>query len=403
MCMVGSCAVSGGMRRTAMISLFDKDDEEMLHIKDSVEDYETYLFNANNSVVWEDEVPQADFIRHFSTLFASGNGEPGIFNRVSARNTRPDRREDGIFGTNPCGEISLLPLQFCNLSNVICRVDDTLDDLKEKVAIATIIGTIQSMATHFPGLRPQWKENAEKERLLGVGLDGQMDSELVRNPEVMRELKNVATTVNAAISKKLKISQSVSITCVKPSGNTSVLVNCSAGLHGRPAPYYIRRVRISRTDPVFYVLSETGVPMFPEVGQMDDPRTWVAEFPVKSPDGAVTKNRLSAIEQCEYWLTNKVYWTDHNPSCTVFYRKHEMIELMNWIWVNRDRIGGLSFMPYDDTFYELAPEEEISQEEYEKRVAEFPSIDFSRITFYETSDQTNAAQEVACVANLCAV
>jgi ribonucleoside-triphosphate reductase len=303
-----------------------------------------------------------------------------------------------------CGEIILRKNEFCNLSIAVARQADTFESLKEKVEVATIIGTIQSLATHFPDLRPIWKQNCEEERLLGVDITGQMDSPVVHDPAVMQALREVATQTNRLIASQLGINQSAAITTVKPSGNSSQLLNCSSGLHARWAPYYERNVRVASTSPIFKVLRDAGVPMDPENGQnRDDANTWVIHFPMQSPDGAVTRNNRGAIEQCNYWLHNKVNWTDHNPSVTITYRSDEIMDLTKWIWEHRDLIGGMAFLPAFDANYAQLPYIEISKDEYDRRMAEFPEIDFSKLFRYESIDLTTAAQELACLAGQCEV
>lgn len=403
MCAVGNAAVSGGVRRTALISLFSQGDNEMLQCKsgDNLVGNEQ-RWNANNSVVWAEEPTWEQFSDQFDEMVRSGRGEPGFFSRAAANEWRPERRKPAEFGTNPCGEIALRSMQLCNLTAAIARADDTYDDMADKVEVATIIGTIQSMATHFPGLRPDWQRNCEEERLLGVDITGQMDA-----PQVLvwqRELLAVAQLVNARYAELLGINPSASITCVKPSGNTSQLVNCSSGLHARWAPYYIRNVRVGAHSPIYQVLRDAGAPMVPENGQTaENATTWVVQFPVRSPEGAITRNDHSAIEQCDIWLQNKVAWTEHNPSCTITYRPHEIDELKEWVWDNRHVLGGMSFLPASDAMYDNMPYVEIDREEYERRAAEFPVIDFSNIYHYEQTDLTNAAQELACVAGLCEI
>ena len=308
---------------------------------------------------------------------------------------------NGLYVHN-CGEIALRSMQLCNLSAAIARAEDAYDDMADKVEVATIIGTIQSMATNFPGLRPQWQRNCEEERLLGVDITGQMDA-----PHLLGwqdDLASVARSANRNYARLLGINPSAAITCVKPSGNTSQLVNCSSGLHARWAPYYIRNVRVGAHSPIYQVLRDANVPMVPENGQTaENATTWVVQFPVKSPEGAITRNDHSAIEQCDIWLQNKMAWTEHNPSCTITYRPHEVEELKDWVWAHRHSLGGMSFLPASDAMYDNMPYVEISREEYERRAAEFPQIDFSNIYHYERTDLTNAAQELACVAGLCEI
>jgi ribonucleoside-diphosphate reductase alpha chain len=406
MCAVGNAAVSGGVRRTAMISLFDYDHDEMRLSKGG--DFErdnSQRWNANNSAVWpEGGLTQPEFIHQFLEMVESERGEPGIFNRQAALDMRPARRRPAEFGTNPCGEIVLRPWQFCNLTAAVARHDDTFETLREKVEVAAIIGTIQSMATHFPGLRPQWQQNCQEERLLGVDITGQMDSLAAQDSGIKDRLRHIAIDVNRQTSQALGINQSASITCVKPSGNSSQFLDCSSGLHSRWAPYYVRNVRVAAHSPIFKVLRDAAVPMDPENGQTpENANTWVIHFPVKAPEGAITRKDRSAIAQCEYWLQNKIYWTEHNPSCTITYRPDEVIDLMKWVWEHRDQIGGLSFLPAFDAKYDNMPYVEITKEEYERLAGEFPEIDFSKVYRYEEEDLTNAAQELACSAGYCEI
>jgi ribonucleoside-triphosphate reductase len=409
MCMVGNAAVSGGVRRTAMISLFDFDDLDMRLCKSG--DFErdnSQRWNANNSAVWPERgLDQIQVIEQVLDMVKSQRGEPGIFNRRATLDLIPERRKAlgyQEYGTNPCGEIILRKNEFCNLSIAVARSGDTYEDLKEKVEVATIIGTIQSLATHFPDLRPIWKQNCIEERLLGVDITGQMDCPTVHDPAVMQQLRQVAFETNQRLATQLGINQAAAITTVKPSGNSSQLLNCSSGLHARWAPYYERNVRVAATSPIYKVLRDAGVPMDPENGQTpDDANTWVIHFPMKAPDDAVTRKDRGAIEQCNYWLHNKVNWTDHNPSVTITYRPDEVMDLTRWIWEHRDLIGGMAFLPSFDAQYAQLPYIEISREEYERRQAEFPAIDFAKLWRYESTDLTNAAQELACLAGVCEI
>ena len=406
MCVVGTAAVSGGVRRTAMISLFDPEDTEMLQSKSGDFEHEnSHRWNANNSVVWPvGGLTQQSFIHQFMEMVDSGRGEPGIFNREGANTMKPARRKDADFGTNPCGEINLRPWQFCNLTAAVARADDTFETLREKVEVATIIGSIQSMATNFPGLRPMWKQNCEEERLLGVDITGQMDSLAAQDAQFKRQLREISIEVNRVTAAALGINQSASITCVKPSGNSSQLLNCASGLHPRWAPYYVRHVRVSIHSPIYKVLRDSGVPMDPENGQnVDNATTWVVHFPMKAPEGAITRSDVSAIQQCEFWLQNKLFWTEHNPSVTITYSPDEVLEVMKWVWEHREQVGGMSFLPTFDAQYDQMPYVEIAKEEYERLAAEFPEIDFSKVWRYEESDLTNAAQELACVGGSCEI
>ncbi|MBV9354528.1 MAG: recombinase [Chloroflexi bacterium] len=409
MCQVGNAAVSGGVRRTAMISLFDYDDLDMRLCKSG--DFErenSQRWNANNSAVWPERgLDQMEVIEQVLDMVRSQRGEPGIFNRKAAIELAPERRRASgytEYGTNPCGEISLRKWELCNLSIAVARAEDTRESLREKVEIATIIGTIQSLATYFPDLRPMWKENCDQERLLGVDITGQLDSAVAQDASVMRELRGVATEINREYALQLGINQSAAITTVKPSGNSSQLLNCASGLHARWAPYYERNVRVAATSPIFKVLRDAGVPMDPENGQtVDEANTWVIHFPVKSPDGATTRRDRSALQQCEYWLRNKQNWTDHNPSVTITYRPDEVVDLIGWIWEHRDLIGGMAFLPSFDAQYAQLPYIEITRQEYEQRAARFPDVDFAKLWRYESTDLTTAAQELACVAGRCEV
>lgn len=309
--------------------------------------------------------------------------------------------------TGNCGEINLRPYEFCNLTTAIARPDDTLDSLREKIEVATIIGTIQSIATYFPGLRDIWRKNCEEERLLGVDINGWLDTPILRpsNPnlaENLRELRDRAVSVNREVAKILGTNQSVSVTCVKPSGNSSQLFDCSSGMHPRHYKYYVRNVRVQAESPLKTLLEKKGVPMDPENGQdIETANTFVIHFPVKSPDTAIVKDEMSAIEQCEYWKIIKLNWTEHNPSVTISYKEDEVEDLIQWVKDNKQFIGGMSFLPSDDAQYDQMPYEKISKKEYEKLSSEFPKIDFSLLYELEKEDYTSASQELACVSGVC--
>jgi len=404
MCAVGDAAVSGGVRRTAMISLFDYNDMDMRHCKDG--DFwrnNSQRWNANNSAVWpERELSQSEITRFVLDMVESGRGEPGIFNRKAAIESRPERREAAVFGTNPCGEIILRPFQFCNLTSAVARHDDDFESLKEKVELATIIGTIQSMATYFPGLREDWRKNCEEERLLGVDLNGQMDSLTAQDPQTQECLRDLIVETNAHYADLLGIRQSAACSCVKPSGNSSQLLNSSSGLHARWAPYYVRNVRVASHSPILKVISDAGAPITPENGQTPDTATtWVVHFPVKAPDGSIVRNERSALEQCDYWLQNKLHYTEHNPSVTITYKEDEVLDIIKWVWQNQDKIGGMAFLPAYDAQYDQMPYVEITKDEFQRLNDEFPMIDFSKIYRYEEEDFTTAAQEFACLAGGC--
>ena len=406
MCEVGNAAVSGGVRRTAMIALFDYDDMEMRRCKSG--DFErenSQRWNANNSVVWPDrKLTQLEIFNIIADMHTSGRGEPGIFNRRAATNTVPERRKKVDFGTNPCGEIVLRPYELCNLSIAVARSEDTYETLKDKVELATIIGTIQSMATNFPGLRDIWKKNCEEERLLGVDINGQLDSPVAQNEMIQELLKEFAIETNKKYAKLLGINQASSVTTVKPSGNSSQLLDCSAGIHSRWSPYYVRNIRVGAHSPIFKVLKDAEVPMSPENGQsVDDATTWVIHFPVKAPKNAITRGSRTALVQCEYWLQTKLNWTEHNPSVTITYKPDEIIDIIKWVWEHQDVIGGMTFLPSYDALFNQMPYEEIDEDHYNQLVAKFPNIDFAKLYYYEEKDLTTAAQELACLAGVCSL
>jgi len=418
-CMVGDCVVSGGVRRSAMISLSDLDDKD---IRDSKKG-QFYLTDphrslANNSAVYLQRPNVSQFLDEWVALMKSGSGERGIFNRGSLVKTLPKRRLDylktegyfdstgqnviNILGTNPCGEIILKSKEFCNLSEVICREDDTKETLLEKVKIATILGTYQSTLTNFPYLSKEWQINCNSERLLGVSLTGQWDSEVVRDPQILKLLKTEALRINKIYAKRFGINHSTAITCVKPSGTVSKTFDTASGMHPRHAPYYIQRIRISATDSLFKMLRDQGVPYHPEVGQSkEDANTYVLEFPMKSPEGSIFKDDVSAIDQLEHWKMVKENYTEHNPSVTISVGDDEWLKVANWVYENWDMVGGLSFLPRSNHIYQLAPYEEINKEQYELLVKKFPDIDYSKIITYEKVDETEVKRELACVSGVC--
>ncbi len=408
-CKIGECVVAGGVRRSALISLSDLDDPEMRQAKFG----QFWLTNpqramANNSAVYNEKPSATEFMEEWLALAKSGTGERGIFNRGGLKFQLPERRlkisEPYLqsMGCNPCAEIILRSKEFCNLSEVIARPEDTQETLLEKIEIATILGTYQSTLTNFPYLSKEWRKNCEEERLLGVSISGQWDCPALRNPETLRKLRQKALEVNQEYAKRFGINPSLAVTCVKPSGTVSQLVDCASGMHPRYAPYYIRRVRISATDPLFQMLKDQKFPYHPEVGQTEGSAyTYVLEFPVKSPEGAIFKDDLTAIQQLEYWKMVKENFTEHNPSVTISIGQDEWIEVAQWLYKNWDILGGLSFLPRSDFVYQLAPYEAITKEEYEKRVRELPEIDFSQILIYEQEDTTQGSKEYACIGGIC--
>jgi len=410
-CSIGDCVVSGGVRRSALISLSDLDDELMRDAKKG----QFYLTDpqrsiANNSAVYLQKPSSVEFMDEWIALMKSGSGERGIFNRGSLAKTLPERRLKALkgcvddLGTNPCGEIILPSKSFCNLSEVVARSDDDEKSLMRKVKLATILGTYQSTLTHFPYLSQEWKENCERERLLGVSITGQWDCPAVRNPETLRKLKKEVLRVNEIYAKKFGINSSACATCVKPSGTVSQTVDCASGMHTRHAEYYIRRVRISATDSLFKMLKDQGVPYFPEVGQSkENATTYVLEFPIKAPKASVYKDGLSAIEQLEFWKMVKVNYTEHNPSITISVGDDEWIIVANWVYENWDIVGGLSFLPRNDHVYQLAPYEEIDEKRYKELSEKMRNIDFSKIITYEKQDETEMKKELACAGGTCEV
>lgn len=410
-CMIGMGVVSGGVRRTALISVFDPKDESIRNCKSGqfwMSEPQRSL--ANNSAVYDKKPTNAEFLEGWIELVKSGSGEPGIFNRGGLRNSMPESRAKlsegwwGKFGTNPCGEIILRPKQFCNLSEVVARHEDTKKDLLRKIRIATIIGTYQSTFSDFIYLSPEWKNNCDEERLLGVSITGMWDCPAVRNPETLRELREETVRVNKIYAKKFGINSSAAITCVKPSGNLSQTVDCSSGMHARHSEYYIRRVRISATDSLFKMMKDQGVPYHPEVGQtVDNATTYVIDFPVKAPADSRFKDDLSAIDQLEFWKMVKVNYTHHNPSVTISVGDSEWVGVANWVYDNWDIVGGLSFLPKSNHVYQLAPYEECTKEKYEELLSKFKDLDFSKIVIYEKLDETDVKSELACAGGKCEV
>ncbi len=410
-CKIGEIVVAGGVRRSALISLSDLDDTEMRDAKKGqfyVSEPQRSL--ANNSAVYAQKPAAEEFMEEWIALMKSGSGERGIFNRSGLAKTLPERRLKvlkgyiGELGTNPCGEIILQSRQFCNLSEVVCRADDTEESLLRKLRLATILGTYQATLTNLPYLSKEWTENCEKERLLGVSLTGQWDSTITRQPEILNKLREEAIRINKEYSKRFKINESTCITCVKPSGNLSQTVDCASGLHPRHSKYYIRRVRIAHTDALFKMLRDQKIPYHPEVGQsMDSATTFVVDFPVKSPKGAVLKNDLTALELLEHWKAVKVNYTEHNPSVTISVGDNEWIAVANWVYNNWEIIGGLSFLPRSNHVYQLAPYEEINEEQFNELSDKFLGLDFSQIMAYEKKDETDVKKELACVGGVCEI
>jgi ribonucleoside-diphosphate reductase alpha chain len=417
-CKIGECVVSGGVRRTAMISLSDLDDIDLRDAKKGQFFLtEPHRMVANNSAVYGTRPTNTELMEEWVALMKSGSGERGIFNRGALHNTVPKRRmayfkrvgfinEDGVvhgpIGTNPCGEIILQSKQFCNLSEVIARADDTHEGLVRKARLAALLGTYQASLTTFNYISKEWAQHCREESLLGVSVTGQWDSDCARQPETLRAMRDIAVKTNAVYAKRFGIKPSFSVTAVKPSGTVSQTFNCSSGIHPRHAKYYIRRVRISATDSLFKMLRDQGVPYFPEVGQAEESAsTYVLEFPVASPDSAKFKDDFSALEQLNYWKQVKLNYTEHNPSATISVGEDEWIGVVDWIQKHWDIIGGLSFLPRFDHVYRLAPYETIDEKRYNELVADFPHIDYSKLLTYEHADETEQKKELACVGGVC--
>jgi ribonucleoside-diphosphate reductase alpha chain len=410
LCKIGEVVVVGGVRRSAMISLSDLGDDRMAHAKaGNWWDGNGQRALANNSAVYEVKPPVGQFMREWSSIYESHSGERGIFNRYAselqaAKNGR--RKEDQEWGTNPCSEIILRPYQFCNLSSVIVRSGDTMDRLRDKISMATILGTFQSTMTHFPYLRKVWQTNTEEERLLGVSMTGILDNVLLNNPDDpelgqrLEELKNVAVAANADYAAAIGINASVAITAIKPEGTVSQLTSTASGIHPQHSPYYIRRVRSDNKDPLTNFLKAQGFPSEPCV--MKPESTTVFSFPVKVEEGAVLREDLDAIQHLKLWLMFQRHYCEHKPSVTISVQEHEWPKVGAWVWDNFDEITGVSFLPMDGGTYRQAPYESFTEEEYDKMYAIMPkSIDWEQ--FIENTDNVEGAQTLACTAGGCEI
>lgn len=402
----GSIVQVGGVRRAAEIALFDADDAEMAQCKNGPF-WDTYpeLSQANNSMVTVGYA-DAQIDQLIAQLSTTGSGEPGLFRRDGVIPERRERRDD--FGTNPCGEIILRPQQFCNLSIAVARPDDTAETLADKVALATIFGTLQSCLTRFNYLSDDWARNSAEERLLGVDITGAQDCALLqewRREAVahLKVLQQVARVTNEAYAALLNIPASKAVTCNKPSGNSSQLLDCASGIHARYAPYYIRRIQLAARSPLSLHLQAKGLVPAPYMAETLDAATiWAFAFPVKAPIGSVTRNELTALEQLTIWLMWKQAWTEHNPSCTIYVRPDEWADVAHFLKEEWTAIGGLSFLPKDDNVYANAPYEEITEAQYEALAAQLPaSLDLWQIV--ETYDMTTVNQEYACVGGICEI
>mgnify|MGYP005986876781 FL=1 len=403
-CKVGEVVVVGGVRRSALISLSNIQDDNIRKAKSGqwwIENGQRAL--ANNSAVYTRTPDMGLFMSEWKALYESKSGERGIFNRQAAKNkvAESGRRDvEHEFGTNPCSEIILRPYQFCNLTEVVVRAEDTKESLQEKVRLATILGTFQSTLTNFQYIRNVWKENTEAERLLGVSLTGIMDNRLTISPtpNFLRTLRDTAVECNQLLSSKLGINQSTAITCVKPSGTVSQLVDSASGIHTRYSQYYIRTVRMDMKDPLTQLLIDKGVPHEPDVMKPND--VMVFSFPQKSPEGCLTTASLSAIQQLETWLMYQRHWCEHKPSVTVSVKEDEWMDVGAWVYSNFEEVAGISFLPALDHVYKQAPYQQITEQEYNEAARVMPSdIDFRDLD--EKEDNTTGSQEFACTGNSC--
>ena len=422
-CKTAEIVVVGGVRRSALISLSDLNDREMRFAKSGQwweQDVQRAL--ANNSVNYKEKPDVGTFMREWLSLYDSKSGERGIYNGLSAKRAverlneryrdgsgdyirRRDARED--FGTNPCSEIILRSREFCNLSEVVVRRRDTRESLKAKVKHATILGTFQSTLTEFKYLSREWKRNCEEERLLGVSLTGIMDNPLTNGSknglkELLEELRDVAYETNKEWADRLGIPHAAAITCVKPSGTVSQLVDSASGIHARHNPFYIRTVRADNKDPLCKLMQEMGFPNEPDVTKPD--HTTVFSFPMKSPKDAVFRMDMSALEQLELWKTYQESWCEHKPSVTISVKEDEWVDVAAWVFENFDSISGISFLPFSEHVYRQAPYQDCTEEEYNEALGNMPkNVDWAELSKYESQDYTVSSQELACVAGGCEV
>ena len=407
-CKTGEVVVVGGVRRSALISLSNLSDQRIRAAKKG----EWWNDNpqralANNSVAYTEKPDAGVFMKEWLSLYESKSGERGIFNRVSAQkkaseNGRRDASWD--FGTNPCSEIILRPNQFCNLTEVVCRSTDTMTTLTKKVKLATMLGTIQSTFTNFGYLRKRWQNNTEEERLLGVSLTGIMDCVELNTIDGLAPrlevLKKHAVETNKVLAKKLGIPQSTAITCVKPSGTVSQLVDSASGIHARHNPYYIRTVRGDNKDPLTEFMKASGIPNEPDV--MKPEHTTIFSFPMKAPEGSVCRKDITALEQLDIWKEYAQHWCEHKPSVTISVKEEEWISVGAWCWENFEHVSGISFLPFSDYTYQQAPYQDIDEKTYKKLAKEMPTnIDWNILQDFETEDNTKGSQQLACTAGVC--
>ena len=408
MCKIGDVVVVGGVRRSAMISLSNLSDDRMRRAKSGQWwENDAHRALANNSAVYNERPEMEAFLHEWTSLVESKSGERGIFARYAAdaHVARSGRRETGHeWGTNPCSEIILRSNQFCNLTEVVVRVNDSVENLREKVRLATILGTIQSTYTKFPYLRKAWTRNTEEERLLGVSLTGIMDNVVTSHPdpEVLQSLRQTAIDTNKEWAEHLGVPVSAAITCVKPSGTVSQLVDAGSGIHARHSPYYVRTVRGDVKDPLTQLMIDQGVPSEPEVNHPDS--TAVFSFPVKSPESAVTRNDMSALEQLELWKMYAMNWCEHKPSVTISVRDEEWMEVGAWVYRNFDICSGISFLPHSEHTYQQAPYQDCDEDTYQELLSQMPkNIDWTSLGLYENEDNTAGSQTLACAGGVCEI
>jgi len=411
MCKIGEVVVVGGVRRSALISLSNLDDFEMAKAKSgNWWENEGQRALANNSAVYNMKPNTAQFLREWRNLYESKSGERGIYNLDSVRkhiDSFGRRDSSKVAGTNPCGEILLRPNEFCNLTEVIIEASDTEEDLKKKVELASVFGTWQSTLTNFKYIRKSWKDNCEEERLLGVSLTGIYGNKLTSNnnanlSSLLDNLRESAVETNKKEAERLGINQSMSVTCVKPSGTVSQLTGVSSGIHPWYSEYYIRSVRGDNKDPLTRFLIDCGIPNEPDVMKPND--TTVFYFPVKAPKNAVVTEDISAIDHLELWKTYRNHWTEHNPSVTINVHEDEWMSVGAWVYDNFDQIGGVSFLPAVEHSYKQAPYQSCTKEEYEEALKNMPTnIPWEMLTVYETEDGTTGSQELSCVAGSCEI
>jgi len=407
MCKIAEVVVVGGVRRSALISLSNLSDNRMRNAKSGAwwEDNQQRAL-SNNSVAYTDAAETGAFMREWLSLYESKSGERGMFNRQAAekqaaKNGRREEYKD--YGTNPCSEIILRNKQFCNLTEVVVRPDDTMDSLRTKVEAATILGTFQATLTNFRYLTSKWKHNTQEESLLGVSLTGIMDNiDMINGKIDLEYLKNLSVSINKVWAKKLGIPQSAAITCVKPSGTVSQLVNSASGIHTRHSPYYLRTIRADKKDPLARLMVDAGVYHEDDVTKPE--HTYVFYFPIKSPKGSLTRKDFTAIEHLNIWKEYQDNWCEHKPSVTISVKENEWMEVGAWVHKNFDDVSGISFLPFSDHSYKQAPYQEITYNEYRSWLKKTTDIvDWSKITEYETEDMTENTKELACSAGTCEI